>query len=565
MKLNPLSRVLLLSSLVLAPYLPVAAQEPPSTPVPAVFSEVLDVRVVNLEVVVTDKSGIPLRGLQADDFELTVDGEVVPIEYFSEVRGGVVAPASAEQKDQGIAELPALIPGEPMETSYLVFIDEFFSIARDRDKIVRDLREQIGRLGPKDRMAIVAYNGKDLAMLTTWSQSIPALERALDKAVERPVYGLRRVAEQRQYDYDRLLRASFEVRSGDLEVDRFLQTQLDPDERFFLERLTEQVQSSVTAATMSLRSFAMPPGRKVMLLYSGGWPYFPVSFLGPLISPIVQASEAERGPALFRPLTDTANLLGYTIYPVDVPGFQDLTTQGFDRLAATSQALPVDAGFNQFLREQELHFSLTFMAEETGGKAFINAERLTAFEDAVSDTRSFYWLGFSPQRDWDDRRHKVEVRVKEPSFRVRSRSSFLDSSKDHEVAMALESSLLFGSPPGTESLLVEVGEATKAGRKRIEVPIAVLFPLTEVTFLPDGQGGLVTNLELRVAIRDEEGRRAEVPMVPMVVTVEEDPQPGLYGRFETRLKLRRQTHSAAVGVYDPASGRIFSATIEISP
>ena len=92
-----------------------------------------------------------------------------------------------------------------------------------------------------------------------------------------------------------------------------------------------------------------------------------------------------------------------------------------------------------------------------------------------------------------------------------------------------------------------------------------LFPLTEVTFLPDGQGGLVTNLELRVAIRDEEGRRAEVPMVPMVVTVEEDPQPGLYGRFETRLKLRRQTHSAAVGVYDPASGRIFSATIEISP
>jgi VWFA-related protein len=531
---------------------------------PGVFSEVLDVRVVNLEVVVTDKAGIPLRGLGAEDFVLSIDGQEVPIEYFSEVRGGVVAALSPEQKEQGIAESPALVPGEPMETSYLVFIDELFGIARDRDKVLQNLKEQLGRMGPNDRMAIVAYNGEELAMLTTWSQSVPALERVLDKALDRPVYGLRRVAEQRQYDYDRLLRASFDIRTNQLDGERFIQTDLRPDERFFLEHLTEQVQSSVTAATMTLRSFAMPPGRKVLLLYSGGWPYFPVSFLGPLISPIVQASESFRGPALFRPLSDTANLLGYTIYPVDMPGFDDLSTQGFERLSTTAEPLPLNAGFNQFRREQEIHYSLTFLAEETGGRAFYNAQRLTAFEETVSDTRSFYWLGFSPQRDWDDQRHDVKVRLKEPTFRVRSRTSFLDSSKQHEVTMALESTLLFGSPPGDQALLVEIGEPQRSGRKRMEVPLTVLFPLSEVTFLPDGKD-LVTQLELQVAIRDEEGRRAEMPTVPMIVRIQGDPKPGVFGRFDTTLKMRRQAHDAVVGVYDPASGRIFTANIEISP
>ena len=558
-----ISRLSIAMCVALGLGMPLAPQEPPGD-LPGVFSEVLDVRVVNLEVVVTDKSGIPLRGLRVDDFSLTVDGEEVPIEYFSEIRSGVVAPLSAEQKELGIAESPALIPGEPIETSYLVFIDELFGIARDRNKVLQNLREQIARMGPEDRMAIVAYNGKELAMLTTWSQSVPELERVLEKAKERPVHGLRRLAEQKQHDYDRLLRASLEIRTNRLNSQAFIQTDLDPNERFFLERLTEQIQSSVTAATMTLRSFAMPPGRKVMLLYSGGWPYFPVSFLGPLVSPIVQASDTERGPALFRPLTDTANLLGYTLYPVDMPGFHDLTTQGVDRWSTPALDLPIDTGFNQFRLEQELHYSLVFLAEETGGRAFINAERLTAFEDMVSDTRSFYWLGFSPHRDWDDQRHEVKVRVKEPSFRVRSRSSFLDSSKQHEVDMVLESSLLFGSPPGPQQLRVEVGEPRRKGRKKMEVPLSVLFPLTEVTFLPEGND-LVTGLELRVNVRDEEGRRAEIPMVPMMLKIQDDPRPGAYGRFDTNLLLRRQSHEAAVGVYDPASGRIFSSIVQISP
>jgi len=563
MKCSQIKTVCAVIGLCLSAGLPAASQDPPSS-LPGIFSEVLDVRVVNIEVVVTDKSGVPVRGLQPEDFVLTIEGEEIRVEYFSEIRAGVAAAVTAEQKAMGVADLPAVIPGDPVETSYLVFIDEMFAIARDRDKVIRSLMEQVPRLGPNDRMAIVAYNGDQLDMLTTWSQSVPALERTLKGALERPVYGLRRLAEQRQYGYERILRAAFEIRGGTLNNGNFLRTDLDPDERFYLERLTEQVQSSVTAAAMTLRSFAMPPGRKVMLIYSGGWPFFPVSFLGPHISPIIQASEVNRGTDLFRPLTDTANLLGYTLYPVDMPGFDDVRSGGVNRLTGRAFNSPVDVGYEGFRREQEFHITLDFLATETGGRAYINEQRLTAFDSTVSDTRSYYWLGFSPDREWDDRRHKVKVSVREPSFRVRSRDSYLDSSKEHEVDMALESALLFGSPPGSEALRVEVGEPRRSGRKRINVPISVLFPLTEVTFLPDA-GEQVTYLELRVVVRDNEGRRAEIPSVPMTVRIESDPKPGAYGRFDTALLLRRLPHDAVVGVFDPASGRILSASIEISP
>ena len=93
---------------------------------PGVFGEVIDVRVINLEVVVTDKSGERVPGLGPESFRLLVDGEEVPIEFFSEIRDGVAM--SGTGIEAGMELAPGTRPGEPVETSYLLFIDEFFSI-----------------------------------------------------------------------------------------------------------------------------------------------------------------------------------------------------------------------------------------------------------------------------------------------------------------------------------------------------------------------------------------------------------------------------------------------------
>ena len=94
------------------------------------FGEVLDVRVVNIEVTVTGKDGVPVYGLGAKDFVLTVDGTEVPIDYFTEVRGGIGV--SPEGREEVVAGIPGIQPGEPGGTSYLLFIDEVFTLAQDQ-------------------------------------------------------------------------------------------------------------------------------------------------------------------------------------------------------------------------------------------------------------------------------------------------------------------------------------------------------------------------------------------------------------------------------------------------
>src|SRR6185503_14121346 len=118
-------------------------------------------------------------------FRLTVDGQEVPIQYFSEIRGGdAVAPATSSGKEGWLA-VPGVVPGQPVATSYLVFIDDYFAMTRDRDLALERLREELPALGPEDRMAIVAYDGDRVTMLSSWSQSSDELDTVLQRATSR--------------------------------------------------------------------------------------------------------------------------------------------------------------------------------------------------------------------------------------------------------------------------------------------------------------------------------------------------------------------------------------------
>ncbi len=59
------------------------------------FTDAVDVRVVNVEVVVTDPQGRRAQGLKAEDFQLFVDGEPEPIGFFAEVAGGRAKPVAS--------------------------------------------------------------------------------------------------------------------------------------------------------------------------------------------------------------------------------------------------------------------------------------------------------------------------------------------------------------------------------------------------------------------------------------------------------------------------------------
>lgn len=543
--------VLPLCALLAAP-LPAWQQQAPAQEPPAsLFGEQIEVRVVNVEAVVTDRQGNRVPDLKPSDFRLTVDGKPVPIEYFSEVRGGSAIAPTGNEAAAPVQGLPTLAPGSPVGTSYLVYIDNVFSIGPRRNEVLKSLKSDLARLGPEDRMAIVAYDGR-LEMLSSWSNSEKELSRALDRAMDMRSYGTTRLSELRSFETSRTLSGEIPVRDRRTAFAE----RLEVDEMGFVQRLTGLVERAVSGAVSTLRGFAAPPGRKVMLLLSGGWPYNPADYaINDPVRPVLSDREIPRGEKLFEPLVDTANRLGYTVYPVDVPGVEAVA-------ASALTAGPPRGGIN--IREQEVEASLQHVANQTGGRALLNSTRGEALEKVEGDTRAYYWLGFTPTWKGNDERHDVRVEVLRPGLQVRSRDSFLDLSRKAEVSMMVESAMLFGNPPGAVSMPMQLGTPVPSGRKLMQVPITLAIPVESITLVPF-EGKYVSELELRVAVVDEDGNRSDVPVISLTVSTDKAPDPGGFVRYETKLNLRKKGHHLTVAIFDPLSGKITTAEADVEP
>ena len=530
---------------------------------PDLFSDVIDVRVVNLEVVVTDSTGNRVRGLEAKDFELRVDGESVPVEYFTEVDEGI---ARTSARGDAPGTLSSLVSGEPVPTNYLVFIDEYFAVRRDRDRVLDRLEQDLMKLRTHDRVALVAFDGQNVTQLTDWTDSRDVIRDALGEARERDALGMMRIVDIEPAVVeptlaDRPSPALVRSREG---IRRATST-------LNLNKREREIQRSVLAATATLRSYADPPGRKVMLVLTDGWgvpewsrnDFDPVDWRPPSIE------------SIYGPLVHAANLVGYTLYPVDLPGLDPAFTNapsGTSDPSATYTPSPslglepnVSALPTDLYSEWSQEASLGYLARETGGLAMINAFRDVALAEAAADTRSYYWLGFEPPRKEDDTLHDIEVRlVGRPDLRVRSRRSYLDLSKSTEVTMMVEGSLLFGGVAGKETLTVEFGAPQPARGRKILVPMKVFIPLDDITLLPMGDQWM-NEVELRVTVINESGDRSETPVETIRISGPAEPEPGQHWWYTTELVLRKREHRIVVAVHDPVSGTILSASETIGP
>jgi VWFA-related protein len=524
----------------LAAAMPLFAQTPRPAEPPPVFGEQIEVRVVNVEVVVTDKDGNRVTGLQPSDFQLRVDGKDVPVEFFTEVIGRhAVAPEGQAPPAAG----PSVVPGEGVGTWYLVFVDDFFAQTPHRNQVLTSLKDQLARLGPDDRMALVAFDGGRLDMLSSWTNNVRDLSRAFSDAMARPARGPQRATELTQLLGNR---GFGEVDDGGTTphvAGRMLNSSLDLQEKAYGQTLARQVGAEVSAVVSAMRATSGVPGRKVLLLLSGGWPFSLQSYIRGAQDTSI-SRELPDGEKLYRPLTTTANLLGYTIYPVDLPGVQN---------GANSQ----DGRY----REQEIEGVVTFLAKETGGRPLLNSLRDKALDVAEEDTRSYYWLGFTPAWERNDRQHKVDVDVKRRGLTVRSRNSFLDLSKQASVSMMMESALLFGNLPDAIQMPVKLGTITKT-KAGTEIPITLALPVSAFTAVPV-EGKYHAKLELRVAATDDQGNRSEIPIIPLDLASDKEPKAGSYVKYETKITIKGKPKHLVLATYDPLSGKVATSEVDV--
>ena len=467
------------------------------------FDEAIDVRVVTTEVVVTDSKGNRVTGLPRDAFRLVVDGKVMPITYFSEL-GPETASESAGQDAFGAEnETTAGV-------SFLVFIDDVLTLVRNRDFVLESLRAQLPELGSRDRMAIVAYDGIELAVLADWTDSLRALEQAVDTAMQRPGEGIKWIALRRMEDYI----ANWEGRA---------------------------TRRSVLAAAASLNSLRVPPGRKALLLIAGSWDPYEVQTAGNFRDWCYSGSC--EGSGVFSALTDAANLLNYSIYSVDVEGR--------------------DPSAN-WAREKRIQGALAVLARETGGQSLLNGERRQALQIASNDTRAYYSLGFVPGSARRDRRHRIRIRVDRPGLEVRSRESFVTVSPERTEELEMLQAMLTGSGRRAPDFPVTVGEARPLNPWKMELEVSISVPVHELTWLPQEEEW-IARFEIQLAALDVHGSASDVVRHPMVLRRLSAPESSTFVEYPFTVTMRKRQQSLAIYVRDQFGGEVHSGVVAVPP
>jgi len=233
-------------------------------------------------------------------------------------------------------------------------------------------------------------------------------------------------------------------------------------------------------------------------------------------------------------VVSAANQLGYTLYPVDV-------------------ASPTPENLKM----------LDMVAKQTGGRV-ANSLKQDVFRQVVTDSGSYYWLGFTPSWQANDRSHAIRVESKRSGMTVRARTSFPDLSKKTENARKAESVLLFGGDQTDRRLKILLGEAKPRGRREVELPVTLGVPVEALALTPSGRG-YVAEAPLAVAALDDQGGRTEIPLSRLRVSIKEVPQSGSLARFKTTLRLRNAPQRLVFTVRDEVNGGTMWEEVKFAP
>lgn len=537
----------------------VAAQETAPTRTAEEFSERVEIEVVNVDVVVTDKKENRILNLRKEDFELLVDGRPVAIEYFAAPRASAPAAASATgaetplPPDTPVTPVTPAAPATP--TNLILYIDQTALESQDRKSTLRELREYLGKRPEAVERVTVAVFEQKLNVLLPATTDPLAIAAALDEVEKRPSLATLGLGEERQ-----LLREirDLGIYGGDPRI-------VEQSIVSWGEQQVDRERRSVAALRRMVDSLAAIEGRKVIVLATAGIEANPAQFLLDALDQkrgALTSSDTNRAPSLelagqtlmteFEEMIQGAQNARVTVYSVS-PVARPPAHGGADTWGSSAGALPHDGG------PAEASASTARLTGATGGASFtIWGDLDTRLEGVTADIDAAYSLGFSTGQEAGEKDHRIEVRLGRKELSVRHRESFRRRSATDRVATALTAAATLGQTENPLEITLSLGEGKPDGEKKSGeiVPIAVGIPLRLVALVPHGDERR-GSLSIRVSIQDMRGRLLEsgATVVPIVVP-EGDLERALaatwYHRAEVRLSRGRQR--VAVAVIDETSG-----------
>lgn len=505
------------------------------------FFDAVDVRVVNVEAVVTDENGDPVSGLTASDFTILEDGEPLEITNFFAVEGSEIV--GSEDADLGLDAIPEQAVGGPetRNLNLVMLVDSLHTDPRNRNQIFADLRDFLTRLEPEDRILIVNL-GDELTIETSFTNDVDEILAVLSRLEGETGPSLRNDVAMRQ-----ILRGIQSTILPSAGGGGFASNQNDGPQatqsaenylnqiRAFGESRAARSRAAIQVMQGFAGSLAGMPGRKALLYVSDGMSLRPVDGLleawqtkfsdwlfqnggSQLVSRGIAIS-SDIG-SLSRDLDELGRFAAankIAIYPIS-PGSRTITSSVSAESAGTfNTGSSSGASTARTLEQSALEESLLRMADETGGVAFTRTANVEGLVQQIRrDFTSFYSLGFNPGSGDADPRD-LEIQVSNPAWNVRYAKSAVDKDPLDQLKDRILSSLTYEVVDNPLEIELAPMEQIAGEDGNIQLSMMVKIPFQKILLLPekDVHAGRLT---LFVIVRDETNKgtspfqQVEIPL-----------------------------------------------------
>lgn len=429
----------------------------PQRPAPANDEEVVRISssLVQTDVVVTDKNDRVVTDLKLDDFEVYDNGKKQELRFME-----FVSVDSPTRRVEGVrpealrAEDEKRAPSAREVKRVVGFVVDDLTVPHADLVTVRQAISDFieNQMVEGDLVAIIrTVGGKGLLQQFTSDKAL------LRRAVAQLNVATNPYAAFNQPDSGRLTSVPMPAggagdapSTGDVALDDIGASDIggpgDDTIRFTRGLLALGMTDSVIEGLRDI------PGRKSIVLFSSGLPILDVASSGAVYTSVTE---------LLRRVTDHAVRSGVVINTVDPRGLKASPgVVGFDRTPARSSLGSVDPSFGRGgtdlavfgnpLEGAAEHVSLRTLSDTTGGVAVVNSNDIRAgVEKVLSRSRGYYVLAYSPAQPFDNKFHKLDVKVRREGLRVFKHSGYMareerrvaPKTKEEEIAAVVRSPL----------------------------------------------------------------------------------------------------------------------------
>jgi len=469
-------RAALLCLLATTQFIIALGQDKPPEPEDAEGVLRISTSLVQTDVSVVDRKGQFVEGLQRDQFELKVDGQIQPVLFFERVTAGSANEAARLAAARGETIAVAGTAAVERGRSLIFFVDDLHlspeGIVRARKLLLNFIDTE---MTPNTQTLIASSSGQ-IGFLQQFTND----REALRAAVKRLNY-----VSQASYDIERPPMSAYlalAIERGDRSATQYMMRQMQAPETVVqnrasrIRRQAALLSGATVAALEGVVSTRSPlPGRQALFFISEGFP--------------LDTQEADINYKLQR-MTDAAARTGTVAYTLDARGLS------VGMIDASSEVRPdFTGGYNSMAELSSSQEVLRAIAADTGGRALLNTNALeAAVSKTLSETANYYVLAWRPEeRDaagGAPKFRKIKITVKDrPELTVRVRRGFLNA-----PAVAAPATAARNTTTATNPVKVALNAALNAPVIRRELQVDA-YPI----FTNEAQGGSVLTAPVQVA------------------------------------------------------------------